>query len=132
MFWLAQVWGTHAPPSSPPSGGMKSVPQTLGFPPPPQKSGDMHVPHEVLSPVGDTATPPHPSATGPQLTLSCAHVFGTHDEAGDPHAAGVPPPPQVSPFGQDPQLSLPPHPLPAGPQVMLCSLHVSGRHAPPP
>ena len=51
--WSAHVFGLHVPPSG-------WLPPHLLGPPPPQKSGALHVPH--------ASTPPHPSLCCPQLT----------------------------------------------------------------
>jgi hypothetical protein len=45
------------------------VPHTLGWPPPPQVSGGVHVPQSIV--------PPHPSPAVPQSWPSWPQVFGT-------------------------------------------------------
>ena len=49
---------------------------------------------------------------------------------GSNHAARPPPPPQISPVGQLPQLAIvPPQPSPDGPQKTFSWTHVNGTHA---
>jgi hypothetical protein len=55
--------------------------------------------------------PPHPSEARPHVACCAAHVVGMH-----PQTFGVPPPPQFSGLGHDPQLTVPPQPSGAVPQ----------------
>src|SRR5262245_5947124 len=59
--------------------------------------------------------PPQPSPTKPQVAPAAAQVRGVH--IGAPHWLATPPPPQVCPAEQVPQLMLPPQPSPIVPQV---------------
>jgi hypothetical protein len=96
-------------------------PQTLGFPPPPQVSAPVHVPHASI--------PPQPSDCAPQLKPSFAHVVGT--QATLPHWLGVPPPPHVWVSLQLPQSSIPPQPFDCVPQLAWRLAHVFGVQRPP-
>jgi hypothetical protein len=107
----AQVIGMQSPPSSPPSGGMNPLPQTLGLPPAPHLRGEVHVPQD--------SEPPQPSPAGPQLNPRSRHVFGLQMGVLVPHTDGVPPPPQVAGAVQVPHESEPPQPSPAGPQEIF-------------
>lgn len=73
-------------------------PHWFAVPPPPQVSSWPHEPQFNAS--------PHPSDMIPHAAFNCAHVFGQH--AVVPHWF-APAPPQVSPDGQAPQLTIPPH-----------------------
>ena len=79
--WAA-VRGTHV-----------AWPHTLGRPPPPQASGAVHVPQEMV--------PPHPSATNPQLSPSQTAVEPSGWHVPVPHVLG-PPPPHTCGAGQPP------------------------------
>jgi hypothetical protein len=80
--------------------------------------------------------PPQPSETCPQVPLGkSAQVFFTH-AGGPPQTLATPPPPQVCPVGQVPQLVVrPPQPsgigpqVPAGNAVQFLGVHAGG--APP-
>ena len=84
---------------------MDAPPHWFAFPPPPQVRGGEHAPH--------MRSPPHPSATGPQLAPASAQVRGVQTYV--PQALGMPPPPQIWPAGQLPHWRTPPQPSPAGP-----------------
>src|SRR5580704_3741270 len=75
-------------------------------------------------------TPPQPLPEGPQATPSSAHVLPVHDPpVGAPHTLGTPPPPQVWPAGQVPQLAVsPPQPSPCTPHLPGNAAQVSGVH----
>jgi hypothetical protein len=77
--------------------------------------------------------PPQPSPAGPQVMAWLAQVRGLQTPLSMlPHWPSTPPPPQVWPAGQDPQLSVPPQPSPAGPQPMPSLAQVSGTQQAPP
>ena len=59
-----------------------------------------------------------------------AHVLAVHE--GVPHTPEVPPPPQVLPLGQPPQLTTPPQPLLMIPHVTLADEHVTAAGQPLP
>jgi hypothetical protein len=82
--------------------GGGTLPHTLGVPPPPQNSGDVHVPQLAVR-------PPQPSETGPQFAPQSAHDFFTHGEVLDPQTFGTPPPPH-EPVAHVPQLTRLPQP----------------------
>ena len=70
------------------------------------------------------SNPPQPSATGPQFAPKSAQVLGTQVLL--PQTLCVPPPPQVWPLGQVPQLSSPPQLSAIGPQFAPNWAHVLG------
>src|SRR4051812_38682339 len=63
------------------------------------------------------------------MSPHCPTWQATGVHAGAPHWLGMPPPPQVCPFGQFPQSREPPQPSPAGPQPMPWSIQVCFTHA---
>jgi hypothetical protein len=93
-----------------------SPPHTLGTPPPPQIAGEAHV--------GQSTTPPQPSATGPHSLPVCAQVFGWQaapPARPPPQTLGCPPPPQICGAEQplpSPQDTIPPQPSAIDPQFI--------------
>jgi hypothetical protein len=91
-------------------------PHTLGVPPPPHVSGDVHVPQLRFV--------PQPFDSEPQLSPTFAQVVvGLH-----PQTFGAPEPPHESGAAQVPQLSVPPQPFAIEPQFFPCWEHVVGVH----
>jgi hypothetical protein len=90
------------------------APQTLATPPPQQLWLDGHAPQVTL--------PPQPSPMVPQYwVLPLTQPWRTQPAgAGVPHTAATPPPPQLVPAGQEPQVKAPPQPSPIVPQY--CAL----------
>ena len=114
--------------SGAPSGATElPVPHLLN-PPPPQKSGAVHVPQ--------SSWPPQPSPANPHVKPSFAHVVGVQlgpvSAAEAPPQRLNPPPPQKSDPVHVPQLSGAPQPSPANPQVYPRSLQLLGVHGEPP
>jgi hypothetical protein len=98
------------------------VPQTPGFPPPPQVSGGVQLPQSSLS--------PHPFGTIPQETPRDAHVATSQATPQLHMNAGLVTAPQHPAGGssQLPHSMMLPHPSSIMPHVAVWSAHVEGTH----
>ena len=104
-------------------GAQRGAPQTFAMPPPPQV-----VP---LAQAPQLRSPPQPSARGPQVAPTLAQVRGTQVRPAsgappEPQTLARPPPPQVVPVAQVPQLKSAPQPSATGPQLAPTLAQVRG------